>query len=91
MLAPRINLINSVGSEKAKNRYMVLALAISTVHSFIVKVTILIPKQIKIENNNMFNLDNSLILIATGYFIGYKTYLNVGIGFVYSLIIFVIF
>lgn len=91
LLAPRIDLINSVGNDKAKNRYMVFALVIAAIYSFIVKVINFIPKQIKIAKNSMFTLDNSLILISTGYFIGYATYLKMGIGFVYSLIIYIIF
>ena len=78
LLAPRIDLINSVGSDKAKNRYMIFALVIAAIYSFIVKVINLIPKQIKIAKNSMFTLDNSLILISTGYFIGYATYLKMG-------------
>lgn len=88
-LKPRIELLKSVGTDIGRNVKMSISFIAASLYSLAINVFHIFPDAIKI--NDMIVLDNSLVLISTGYFVGYKTYLKMGIGFLYSFMIYIVF
>jgi hypothetical protein len=91
MVKPRIDLFSTLKKD-GKNLKLIFSLGITVLYSCFVNIAGFIPKKIKFFNSsNVFVLDNNPLLIAIGYLIGYKTYMIMGIGFIYSLIIYLVF
>ncbi len=88
MVKPRIDLFNALSKDK-KNNGLILSLSLTSLYSFLVNIMKIIPKSFKFIG--MFGIDNNPMLIAIGYLIGYDTYLIMGIGFLYSVIIYLIY
>lgn len=88
-LKPRIELLKCKDNKKEDNNVLIKSIIGSSLYSALMKSNILLPGTIQLHP--MLVLDNSLVLISSGYFIGYQTYLKMIIGFLYSLLIFSIF
>lgn len=89
MLKPRVEMLKSKDNDEKQNRLLIKSISLSSIYALLVRICPFLPKTLKV--NNMFMFDNSLVLIASGYFIGHQTYLKMIIGFVYSFIIYLIF
>lgn len=88
MVKPRIDLFNSLKKD-SKNNGLLYSLGVTSVYSYIVNIAKLLPKSFKFYN--IFGIENNPMLVAIGYLIGYKTYLIMGLGFLYSLFIYKFF
>lgn len=88
-LIPRISMISAAESSHEKKQKMMLSVILSSGYAVAVKIWKLLPSQmIRLRNSSIFLFQNSLLYIATGYFIGYQTWIKMLIGFCYSLLIF---
>lgn len=80
---PRIELLNSI-DEKKKNNKFTYAAAGAAIVTFLTKGV----RSIQIRLGKSFSIEPSLVTIATGYFIGTKSYLYILAGTFYSLLIY---
>ena len=88
-LTPRISMISAAESSHGKRKKMIFSLVISSGYAVVVKILKLVPSQmIRLKNSSIFLFQNSLLYIATGYFIGYRIWIKMLIGFSYSLLLF---
>ena len=91
-LAPRLAMISAAESDRKKNLRMAFFVGISAVYAVAVDVFRALPAQLLfLKNSTIYFFDNSLLYVATGYFIGYQTWIKMAVGFAYSLLIFVLF
>ncbi|MDR1001251.1 MAG: hypothetical protein LBL96_10720 [Clostridiales bacterium] len=90
-LTPRVVMISAAGNDLMRNLAIIASTLGAAFYSIPVNIVNLIPGQIQWVKNAMFSLDNSLLIVSTGYFIGYDTYLKMGVGFIYSLLIYALF
>lgn len=77
-------------TNKKRDYKIVYSLIITTIYSALVNIFKKLPKKINLFNKVLV-FQNSPLLIAMGYIIGYKNYMLMGAGFIYSLIIYIIF
>ena len=88
-LIPRISMISAAESSHEKRQKMILSVILSSAYAVVVKIWKLIPSQmIRLRNSSIFLIQNSLLYVATGYFIGYQTWIKMLVGFCYSLLLF---
>ena len=85
MLKPRIDLLSALKNSRSEKLKIALSMLAGAVFGIFKEVLPLLPKGWPIGNHPMFWLDNSLILVGTGYFIGPGTYGKLALGSLYSL------
>lgn len=88
MVKPRVDLFKTL-NKNTRNKGLLVSLSATSIYSFFVNIVKILPQSIKLFY--IFSMENNPMLIATGYIIGYKTYLIMGFGFIYSLITYIIF
>ena len=73
MLKPRIDLLAALKNSRTEKRKITLSMLAGAVFGVFKEGMPLLPKGWPLLDHPMFWLDNSLILVGTGYFIGPAT------------------
>ena len=87
-LAPRLAVLASPGSDPKKNARLFGSAAFSALYAFVCRRLSL--REFKAPGVAIPVFSNSLLYVSTGYFIGYRTWLKMLLGFGYSLVIFLL-
>ncbi len=91
MLKPRIDLLAALKNSRTEKRKITLSMLAGAVFGVFKEGMPLLPKGWPLLDHPMFWLDNSLILVGTGYFIGPATYGKLALGSLYSLAVWLFF
>lgn len=88
-LKPRLQILAAPTQDTRKNRKLVAATVFSAGYTLFCKHFSL--QEFRLSNLSIPVFSNSLLYVSSGYFIGYRTWLKMLIGFFYSATIFILF